>query len=105
MISLADKPLVASGIIDSVIDAYAAAGRDICVPVHRGMRGHPVILSRELGAEIEALEGDRGAERVLAARRDRVAEVQVASDAVLVDVDAACDLEQLKARLAESGRH
>lgn len=104
MISLADKPLVDAATIDLVIDAYQASDREICVPVYRGTRGHPVIIGSSLGEEVMALEGDRGAERVLAARRDRVTEVRVASDAILFDVDSGGDVETLRARLGALGR-
>lgn len=104
MISLADKPLVAAETIDIIIDAYGASDREICVPTYRGTRGHPVIISSSLGAEVMALEGDRGAGQVLAARRDRITEVAVASDSVVFDVDSSDDVEALKARLGAIGR-
>lgn len=105
MISLADKPLVSAETIDMIIANYTASGREICVPVYRGTWGHPVIMSSSLGREVMALEGDRGAGEILAARRDRLAEVPVATDTVVFDVDASDDVRALRARLGASGRH
>jgi molybdenum cofactor cytidylyltransferase len=105
MISLADKPLVTSDIIDSVIDAYTRSGRKICVPVFGGDWGHPVVMSAALESEVYDLRGDCGARSIIEAQRDRVCEVIVHSDAVLVDVDTHGDFEELKERLArEAGR-
>lgn len=104
MISLADKPLVATDTINLLIDAYTEADCDICVPVYRGMRGHPVVISSSLGAEVMAIRGDRGAVQVLAAHAERIKEVEVASDAVVFDVDAGDDVRVLRERLGASGR-
>jgi molybdenum cofactor cytidylyltransferase len=103
MISLADKPLVTTQTINLVMAAYAAGDREIVAPVYAGRRGHPVILSSRLGPEILALEGDRGAADVLAADPSRVAEIEVASDGILIDMDTAEDVLELKKRLGFDG--
>lgn len=99
MISLADKPLVTPGIIDSVIGGFEHSRCRICVPVFDGRPGHPVILRADLDGEVRRLEGDRGARSLIEANRDDVCEWPVDSNAILVDVDTHDDLEELKTRL------
>jgi molybdenum cofactor cytidylyltransferase len=103
MVSLADMPLVTAEIIDTLMGRFAGAGCAIGVPVYAGTKGHPVILSAELGDEVENLTGDRGARSIVEAREDRVLEVPVHSDAVLIDVDTAADLDEVKRRLGDIG--
>ena len=103
MISLADKPLVTPGLIDELIGVYAASGSRICVPVFEGERGHPVILSAEFEKDICGLRGDRGARDIIEGHGEDVVEVQVDSDAVLLDVDTPGDLLELKRRLDQVG--
>jgi molybdenum cofactor cytidylyltransferase len=99
MISLADKPLVTSGLIDSVIEGFVRSGSAICVPAFHGRRGHPVILKSGLEAEVYGLKGDCGARTIVEAHLDGVCEVPVDSDGILVDVDTYDDFNGLKRRL------
>lgn len=102
MISLADQPLVDSTTLDVLMDAYRSSARPICAPVHKGMRGHPVIIGRDLDREIMKLEGDMGARAVLERHPEHVLEVEVGSDEVVLDLDRAEDFEVMKARLTGS---
>jgi molybdenum cofactor cytidylyltransferase len=103
MISLADKPLVTAEIIDVMIRSYEESPKMICVPVHGGIWGHPVIISSDLEAEIMASEGDVGARRVLARHSDEVEEIDMGTDAVLLDIDSAEDLGVLESRFRTNG--
>ena len=103
MISLADKALVTPGLIDAVIGGYMEAGMSIGVPVFKGARGHPVILSAELGDEVYGLTGDRGARDIVEEHEDDVAEVPVDTDGILVDIDTRDDFRELERRLREIG--
>ena len=103
MISLADQPLIGPPTLDELIDAYRSSGKPICVPVHAGRRGHPVILGRRFDDEIMGLTGDRGAREIIDGRPDMTLETEVAGDEVLLDVDRIEDLEIIRARLNGSG--
>jgi molybdenum cofactor cytidylyltransferase len=103
MISLADKPLVTAGLIDLMMEAYENSKMPICVPVHRGTRGHPVIIACDLEDEIMAASGDMGAREVLARHPDEIEEIDVGTDAVLVDVDSVEDLTLVRSRLESNG--
>lgn len=99
MISLGDKPLVSSQTIDLVVGAFAASDKRICVPVHAGRWGHPVILDSAFDTEIGRITGDRGALEILRRHPDEIEEVSIATDEILIDVDRLEDVEKIQSRL------
>jgi molybdenum cofactor cytidylyltransferase len=100
IVLLGDMPLVGSGVIDRLVDAWRASGRpSALVPISNGRRSNPVVLSRALASEIMDLEGDVGAGPLLR-RRDDVAEYLLDDPALLQDVDTPDALAGLRARIA-----
>lgn len=88
LVGLGDMPLIGPGDIDRLVAAFnPAEGRAICVPTVNGKRGNPVLFSTEFLDEIRGIEGDVGARHLIGAHHDRVFEVEMASDAALIDVD------------------
>lgn len=88
VILLGDMPGVTAPLIDKLIAAFAPEeGRAICVATHRGKRGNPVLWGRQFFADIRRLEGDVGAKSVIAANQELVCDVEIESDAPLVDID------------------
>jgi molybdate transport repressor ModE-like protein len=55
-ITLADKPMISHNTYDQIIKKYLKSKKKIIVPVYNEVRGHPVIVSRELVYQIEALD-------------------------------------------------
>ena len=95
LILLGDMPKIDSGVLTALIAAFAA--RDaICVPVHRGKRGNPILWGAAHFAEMMSLTGDAGAKRLLPRHEARVREVPVASSGIFADVDTPSDLARLK---------
>jgi molybdenum cofactor cytidylyltransferase len=92
---LGDMPLVPPDIAGRLAallgDAFAA------VPRCAGKNGHPVLLSRRAFSEVARLAGDEGAGRLLR-QRDDVVFLDVADEAILLDVDRAEDLARLERR-------
>jgi molybdenum cofactor cytidylyltransferase len=96
LILLGDMPAVASSVLSALMAAYT--GRDaICVPVHRGRRGNPVLWGSRYFAEMMQLTGDKGAKQLLARHSDHVAEVAVGSEGIFADVDTPAVLARLTA--------
>jgi molybdenum cofactor cytidylyltransferase len=101
VVALGDMPLVSSGDIDRLIRAFnPLEGRAICVPVHGGRRGNPVLWGKQFVAEMQAISGDQGARRLIEEHADQVIEVPVEGDGVLVDVDTPDKLAEVRARVA-----
>ena len=91
LIALADMPWVQPATIDRVVDALRR-GATIAAPARLGTRGHPVGFATELYAELIALAGDEGAQRIVAGHRVSLLDTDDAG--VLRDVDTRKDLER-----------
>lgn len=99
LVCLGDMPLVESGQLDRLIAAFdPPAGRAICVPVWHGKRGNPVLWARRFFAEMQAVDGDVGARHLIGEHGDSVHEVEMESDAVLIDIDSPDALTALAGR-------
>jgi len=61
---------------------------------YQGRRGHPVGFASELYSELVALEGDKGARRLVA--RYPSQGIEVDDPGVLIDIDTAADLDRLR---------
>jgi len=85
---LGDMPFVRPETIQTLVAAHRPeTGASICVPVHRGKRGNPVLWARRHWTRMQAVEGDRGARTLLLERAEEVEEVEVDDPGVLRDVD------------------
>ncbi|MBW8268525.1 NTP transferase domain-containing protein [Caldovatus aquaticus] len=88
LICLGDMPLVTGAMMDRLLAAFdPEEGRAIVMPTFRGKQGNPMLWSREFVPEMLAITGDVGARHLVGKYRDRLVEVEMASDAVLRDFD------------------
>lgn len=96
IVCLADMPAILPGTINALLRASGTSPEALfVVPVRGGRRGNPVVIRQALFKDVLALRGDVGA-RILAERRpERVLEVPVDDDAVLLDVDRSADIAKL----------
>ena len=100
LICLGDMPTVSAADIDRLIAAFnPTEGRAICVPVHRGKRGNPILFAKRFAEEMTSLEGDVGARRMIGRYEDLVCEVDTGAG-VLTDVDTPDALEEINRRSA-----
>ena len=102
LILLGDMPRVAPEQIDRLIAALAAEPESIVVPVHRGLRGNPVLWPRRYFPELLQLDGDAGARRLFAAHQGVVREVAAADDAILTDIDTPEALARMRGSVEAS---
>ena len=81
--------LAAAGTLPRWLDVILAqgGGRAIIVPVRRGKRGNPVLWAKRFIPEMADLAGDVGAKHLIGEHAELVAEVEMDSDGVLVDID------------------
>ena len=88
LVCLADMPRVSREDIRKLIAAFdPIENRAICVPTYRGKRGNPVLWGREFFDPMSRVSGDVGARHLIGAHDDKVVEVEVDSDGVMLDVD------------------
>ncbi|MBM3134653.1 MAG: molybdenum cofactor cytidylyltransferase [Chloroflexi bacterium] len=90
---LGDQPRLTAQTIDRLLAHYRTTRCPIVVPVHRGRRGNPVLFARSLFPELLVLQGDVGGRVLLDKQRADIAEVDVGSEEILVDVDTLEDYE------------
>jgi molybdenum cofactor cytidylyltransferase len=103
VVCLGDMPLIAGRDVDRLIAAFSPLeGRAIVVPTRRGQRGNPILWSRQFFAEMQVLTGDQGARRLIEEHADLVAEIEMDSDAILIDIDTPEALAQLRERVKPS---
>ena len=89
---LGDQPLVTADTLNALIRAHAEAlartpGHPATVPVYRGQRGNPVILSQRLFPRLMTLSGDAGARHILRELDAELLRVAVDDPGVAHDVD------------------
>ena len=94
VVALGDQPGVTAERVRMVTAAFAP-GRDLVVPVHRGIPAHPVLFGRSLFPELETLSGDVGAREVI--RRHEREAVRIEVEA-LPDIDTEEDYRRFTAR-------
>ncbi len=84
----ADMPFVAKEDFVALAAVFAPREeKNICVPVHQGQRGHPVLFGRRHFEALMALSGDKGAASIIAKHPTHVAAVEIASPRILIDFD------------------
>jgi molybdenum cofactor cytidylyltransferase len=88
VVMLGDMPWIPADVVRRLIEAFRAGGPGaICVPVHDGRRGNPVLWPKRYFDSILALTGDQGARGLLDRFAEHVVTVPVESDGVLRDLD------------------
>ena len=97
LVCLGDMPLVDSGVIGKLVAAFnPAEHRSICIPVHQGERGNPVLWGRQHFAALQSLAGDHGARGLFDRYAEELVEVAMANAAVLTDIDTPEALENFR---------
>jgi len=82
-----DHPLVSAPLVSDLIAHFYADGRSIVLPTYEGRRGHPVIFSNKLYAELLAAPADKGARAVVWAHAADVLEVPTDEEGVVLNLN------------------
>jgi molybdenum cofactor cytidylyltransferase len=96
LVILGDQPLVGPDVIDALLAVFAANSHGLVAPVYQGRRGNPVIIDRRYFAELLALPPESAPRALLQRHAEDLLLVDVASDAVLQDLDRPEDYERLR---------
>ena len=87
LLCLVDHPAVSTQVIGKLVAAFEQSGAPVVIPTNQGVRGHPVLFSRVLFAELLALSPEEGANTVVRRYRNSTQFVEVDDPGILVDVD------------------
>jgi molybdenum cofactor cytidylyltransferase len=93
-ILLADMPSISATHLQKLLAAFSPDDqRAIVVPTHGDRWGNPMIWARRFFADMQSLQGDRGARALAQNHQEFVVEVPL-DNAVLLDIDRPEDLEE-----------
>jgi molybdenum cofactor cytidylyltransferase len=93
-----DHPRVDAALIDLLIERFEASGHPVVSPVYDGRRGHPVVFSRSVFAELMKAPDTVGARQVVWDHAEDVLEVVTESSGAGVDVDTPEEYKRLIGR-------
>ena len=94
LVHLVDHPYITAQLVDAMIERFYETKKLIVVPRYRGRRGHPVIFSSALFAELLAAPVDQGAKAVVHAHRDETLEIDTDDQGVTIDIDTPDDYRE-----------
>ena len=95
MFMLGDQPLVAPETINVLLSAYQKSGAPIVLPVYKGVRGNPVIFSRETFPRLESLDGDCGGRSLFQEYAGKMLQVPIDDPYICFDLDTEYDYRSL----------
>ena len=99
VVILADMPFVTSEMIAAVVERFRDGGAPLVISDYQGVTAPPMLYSRPLFPEIEAMRGDRCGKQVVKAHQAEAAVLSWPVDA-LGDLDVPEDYQQALGRLA-----
>ena len=95
LVAPGDLPALRPATVAALLRSFAATAAPLAVPVHRGRRGHPLLISPRLIAEIDRLDPAVGLRQLLARHPGELLRVEVDDPGVLHDVDTSEDYRRL----------
>ena len=100
VVCLGDMPQVDSPLIDKLLASFdPERGALVVVPNFDGRRGNPVVWSRRFFNDLMSIQGDIGARHLISSYAEAVAEVPVAGEAALTDIDTPESFSAVKAEI------
>jgi molybdenum cofactor cytidylyltransferase len=82
-----DHPLVRVETVNALVEAHLSQDPPIALPLYAGRRGHPVLFSARLAAELMEAPPTQGARAVVHAHAADLAEIPVEDPGVVTDID------------------
>jgi molybdenum cofactor cytidylyltransferase len=92
LVLLGDEPDVSPDIVRRLVESYLSNKAAITVPMYGEQVGPPTLFSRELFADLAALQGDVGGRQLFALYPERICRVPFAHDERPEDIDTPEDL-------------
>ncbi len=96
-----DHPLVSARLVSELVERFDEEKKAVVLPTFKGRRGHPVIFSSALYAELLAAPADKGARVVVWAHSAEVLEVPTDEEGVVLNLN---DPEMLKRAMEQDAK-
>lgn len=87
LLFLVDHPLVGPALVATLIEQFYSSGKLIVLPTYRGKRGHPLVFSSRLFAELLTAPAEVGARAVVWAHSADVLEVPTEEEGVVLNLN------------------
>lgn len=87
LLCLVDHPLVSASLVNDLLDRFYAKQKPIVLPTYNGKRGHPIIFSSRLYAELLAAPMDVGARAVVWAHGSEIEEVPTNEEGIVLNLN------------------
>jgi molybdenum cofactor cytidylyltransferase len=100
LLALGDQPHIPIATIRQVVEAVQMAPDQIVIPSYEMRRGHPFYLPADLWPDLLALAPGETLRHLLHQHNARIRYVNVATDAILRDIDTPADYQTLRATTA-----
>jgi molybdenum cofactor cytidylyltransferase len=94
IIALGDQPLITPRVYNQLIEAALSTQKGIILPVYKGERGNPIVISTRYRAEILKQTGDIGGRELLKQYPEDVLEVPVECEGVVVNINTKEEYER-----------
>lgn len=107
LVCVGDLPGLRAVHVAAIVEAARIGGRDsrtippevVVVPTQGARRGHPVLFGSSYFAALERLAGDEGARKILERNESNIRSVELATEAILQDIDTPADLAEARSQL------
>jgi molybdenum cofactor cytidylyltransferase len=94
IVALGDQPLITTKVYNQLIETALNSDKGIILPVCKGERGNPIIISTKYRAELLAQTGDIGGRELLKAHPGDVLEVPVECEGVVININTKEEYEK-----------
>jgi len=94
IVALGDQPLITTKVYNQLIETALNSEKGIILPVCKGERGNPIIISIKYRAELLAQTGDIGGRELLKAHPEDVLEVPVDCEGVVININTKEEYEK-----------
>lgn len=87
LVFLGDMPYIQSETLETIINLHKTTKGKIIIPVYKGKKGHPVLISCIYKDEIYSISGDIGAREIIKKHIDEVTYVETSDPGIVQDID------------------
>ncbi len=94
IVALGDQPLITTKVYNQLIETALNSEKGIILPVCKGERGNPIIISTKYRAELLAQTGDIGGRELLKSHPEDVLEVPVECEGVVININTKEEYEK-----------